>query len=117
MSMYLILTLAIVFNAIANILIKIGMLKVGGGKGLLEMGLKAASNPAILLGIASFVIALVAYGYVLSKLNLSIAYPIMTSMGFLIVILASWLLLGETITLVQLFGFIIIISGVWMVAR
>jgi len=48
-----------------------------------------------------------AYGYVLTKMNLSIAYPIMTSMGFMIVVLASWLFLGERITLIQTIGFLL----------
>jgi len=60
---------------------------------------------------------LFAYGYVLSKMNLSIAYPLMTSIGFLIVTLVSWVFLKETITLIQIGGFILILLGVWMVAK
>jgi len=41
----------------------------------------------------------------------------MTSLGFLIVILVSWLFLGEVITKIQIIGFVCIIAGVWMVAR
>ncbi len=113
---WLILSVAIVLNALANILIKVGM----RGK-TLEIGLvtimKIITSPAIIGGIIFFVCALIAYGYVLSKMNLSIAYPIMTSMGFLIVILASWLFLKEAIGLGQCAGFILILLGVWLVAR
>jgi len=41
----------------------------------------------------------------------------MTSLGFLIVIIASWLFLGEAITKIQIIGFICIIAGVWLVAK
>ena len=50
-------------------------------------------------------------------MNLSIAYPLMTSIGFMIVILASWLFLNEIITPLQIVGFLFILSGVWMVAK
>lgn len=83
----------------------------------LRMIIEVITTPAIVGGILSFVLALVAYGYVLTKMNLSIAYPIMTSMGFMIVILASWLFLKESITLIQAVRFLLILSGVWMVAK
>ena len=51
------------------------------------------------------------------KTDLSVAYPIMTSLGFVIVVLVSWLFLKETITLIQFTGLALIIAGVWMVAR
>jgi len=117
MSVVLILCFAIVANATANILIKVGMNRVGEGKGLLPTVMSGALQPAIIFGIVFFVLALAAYTYVLSRINLSIAYPIMTSMGFVLVILVSWLFLKETVTLYQLLGFVLIIAGVWLVAR
>jgi len=71
----------------------------------------------IMGGIICFGLALAAYSYVLSRMNLSVAYPIMTSMGFLFVIIASWMFFGENVTLTQVTGFVLIIAGVWMVAR
>jgi len=117
MNVYFILSFAIILNALANILMKVAMRKHDKTIETVKMVTEALSNPILFLGILSFVFALVAYCYVLSKLNLSIAYPIMTSLGFLIVILASWLFLGEAITKIQIIGFICIIAGVWMVAR
>ena len=114
---YSVLTLAIILNALANILMKVAMRKQGTTTEVMEMVSQAFTNPTLFLGIFSFALALAGYCYVLSKLNLSIAYPLMTSLGFLIVILASWLFLGETITKIQIVGFICITAGVWMVAR
>jgi multidrug transporter EmrE-like cation transporter len=110
---------AIVLNALANIFMKVGMNKVGG----LSVGpmtnwlMRMVTNPFVFLGLSFFALALVAYNYVLSQLNLSIAYPIMTSVGYCIVILASWLFLNEKIVPVQVLGFTLIIAGVWMVAK
>ena len=117
MNIYFVLSLAITLNAIANILMKVAMLRQEKNTDIIKLITQSLSNPILFLGMLSFAMALVAYCYVLAKLNLSIAYPLMTSLGFLIVILASWLFLGETITKIQIAGFIAIIAGVWMVAR
>lgn len=117
MNTYIILSLAIILNALANILMKVAMREQDKTTEITEMVTQALTNTTLFLGILSFALALVAYCYVLSKLNLSVAYPLMTSLGFLIVILASWLFLGETITKIQIVGFICITAGVWMVAQ
>jgi len=113
---WIILGIAISLNALANILIKVGVMDKGG-KFNIEMFAKVITSPTIIGGILSFALALVAYGHVLTRMNLSIAYPLMTSIGFMIVILASWLFLKECITPVQIIGFLFILSGVWMVAK
>lgn len=117
MNTYLILFLAVAFNALANILMKVGMLRVGNMRDISLLPLKAAHNPVVILGVVSFIVALWCYLFVLSKLNLSIAYPIMTSLGFLLVILVSWIFLRETISGIQVIGFIFILLGVWLVAK
>ena len=117
MNTYFVLSLAIVLNAVANILMKVAMLKQEKTTDIITMITQSLLNPILFLGLLSFALALVAYCYVLSNLNLSIAYPLMTTLGFIIVILASWLFLGETITKIQIIGFVSIIAGVWMVAR
>jgi len=118
MKVYLILALAISFNALANILMKVGMNRVGGfGFNLKELISKFALNPVVVLGVFCFVLALIFYGYVLSQINLSVAYPVMTSIGYCIVILASWGFLRESISPIQVIGFAFIVAGVWMVTR
>lgn len=64
-----------------------------------------------------YIEALVAYSYALSKINISIANPIMTSIEYAIVILSSVLFLKETLNNIQVIGILFIIFGVWMVAR
>ena len=84
----IILGLSIVYNATANILIKVGMNRLGKVGGVFAMVKKAIVEPALVLGVFSFILALGGYSFVLTKLNLSIAYPIMISMGLIIVVLA-----------------------------
>lgn len=113
---WIVLILAIVLNAIANILIKLGMI---GSKeeGIVNMLKTKWFSLPIIGGITCFGLALVTYSYVLSKMNLSVAYPVMTSSGFILIGLASWLFFKETITVVQLVGFGFLIMGIWLVAK
>lgn len=113
----LILIFAIVFNALANILIKVGMVRIKDTAHFSGLLKGAIQQPALIAGVFSFVLALVAYSIVLTKLNLSVAYPVMVSMGLVIVVLVSFIILKEVITPLQIVGFLFIIAGVWMVAR
>ena len=119
MKYYLVLGIAIFTNAAANILMKIGMNRVGGLEitSLTDIWHKFFLNYVVWLGISCFVLALVSYSYVLSHIQLSIAYPIMTSLGFVIVIVTSLLYLSEKLTLIQLGGIAFIIIGVCLVAK
>jgi len=114
---YLALALGIVFNAGANILMKVAMRGIGTldslGFGPYVKGM--LSSGWLWGGLASFAAALVFYTYVLSKMNLSVAYPVFTSVGFAIVILVSALMLRETVSWWQVAGFVLIIAGVWLV--
>ena len=111
------LVVALTANAAANLLLRAGMR--GRALDLAEPGAVLRSivlNPLVLGGLALFALNVVSYAYVLSRVPLSIAYPIMTSAGFLIVVTASSLLFHETLAPVQIAGAVVILVGVAMVA-
>lgn len=113
-----VLIIAILCNAFANILIKAGMQYhafIDGSALQHIMGM--IINVRIMSGIFLFGLALISYSWVLGRMNLSVAYPIMTSLGFLIVILFSWAFFQESLSLIQIIGTVLILLGVWMVAQ
>jgi multidrug transporter EmrE-like cation transporter len=114
---YFIFAVAIVLNALANILMKAGALNPKETTGITAVFLNMVLNPLIIAGLFCFAMALAAYNYVLIKTDLSVAYPLMTSIGYVIVILASWLFFKETLNFFQIIGIVLIVTGVWMVAR
>ncbi len=115
---YFILLSAIIFNAAANILIRMGMRNADFQQFSISQYISFIfGNFYLLSGVASFGLALAAYSYVLSKMNLSIAYPIMTSVGFVIVVLFSTLFLSEKLVALQILGIALIIAGVWLIAH
>jgi len=110
------LILAIIFNAGANIMMKAGVtaspVKTEGG--ILNFIISYISNWKLMLGIAFFGVALIFYTKALEKFNLSIAYPLMTSAGLIIVTLWSLFVFQEKLTYIQTGGIFMIIGGIWM---
>ncbi|AGY56711.1 small multidrug resistance protein [Gloeobacter kilaueensis] len=113
-----ILILAVVLNALGNVLIKVGMNQAGPLDLTQPLRTMAAIflNPGVAFGIGFFVVALAGYSYTLARLNLSTAYPIMSSLSFMAVLLISVVFLQERVQLVQLAGCAVILLGVWLVA-
>jgi len=114
---YIILGCALTFNALANILVKIGMNKIGKTDSLLSLIPKIASSPIIILAITCFVLNFALYAIALSRIHLSIAYPIMVGLSYAIIILASWLFLKETITLTQVIGISLVLVGILLIGK
>lgn len=111
----IVLLVAIVLNASANILVKASALRKdeAGIEGLISGVLL---NPWLISGLASFGLAFVAYRFVLKDMQLSIAYPIMTTCGFAIVLLASRIFFQETLNLTQWAGIGFLVLGLWLIA-
>lgn len=111
--------IAVFFNALANILIKSSSLQdqtktLSGG---IWDTIFTVFNPYFIGGLASFGLALLGYRYVLGKgLKLSLAYPVFTSSGFIIVLIASSLFFKERLNLTQWLGIAFILVGVWLTA-
>jgi multidrug transporter EmrE-like cation transporter len=62
------------------------------------------------------VVSVVVWIMALSRVEVSIAYP-MLSIGYVVNALAAWYLFGEAVTLTRLAGIGVIIIGVYLVAR
>lgn len=110
------LILAIVFNAGANIFMKAGVVKdpVKIQNGISAFIMSYLSNWQLMSGLVFFGIALIFYTKALEKFNLSIAYPLMTSCGLIIVTLWSVLIFHERLNILQTGGLFMIIGGIWM---
>lgn len=117
MKVYFVLCGAILANACANILMKFAMVKTPKESGLVEIAKSAAKSLPVAVGVICFVIALVLYLYVLSRMQLSVAYPIMTAAAFAIIATASQLHFSESITITRIGGFALIVCGIYLVAE
>ena len=112
--------LGVLLNAGAQLLLKAGTNRVGefafSMDNLLPVGMKLATSPPIVAGIACYVVSLVVWVLALSRVPVSLAYP-MLSVGYIVNAVGAWLLFGESITAQKLVGIAFIIVGVYLVAR
>ena len=112
--------LGVLLNAGAQLLLKAGTNRVGefafSADNIVPVGLKLATSAPILAGMACYVMSLVVWILALSRVPVSVAYP-MLSVGYIVNALGAWLLFGESLTAQKLVGIGFIIVGVWLVAR
>lgn len=118
-SFALILT-GVLLNAAAQLLLKAGTTAVGHFAFTLEnalpMGLKLAFEPHIMGGLGCYVISVVVWIMALSRVPVSVAYP-MLSIGYVVNALIAWQWFGEALSVPKLLGIGIIIVGVFLVAK
>ena len=110
----------VLLNTFAQLLLKAGANSIGRFEfalsHALEIGLKFIANPYILGGMACYAVSLVVWLMALSRVEVSVAYP-MLSVGFALNAVLAWWLLGEPVTMQRVAGIAIIIVGVTIVAR
>jgi multidrug transporter EmrE-like cation transporter len=110
----------VLLNAAAQLLLKAGTNRVGEFSFALDnivpVGSRLASSPFILGGLACYVVSVVVWILALSRVPVSIAYP-MLSIGYVVNALAAWMLFGESLTVQKLVGIGFIVIGVFLVAR
>jgi len=110
----------VLLNAAAQLLLKAGTNAVGrfefAASNIVPMGLKLALEPHVLGGIACYVVSLVAWVMALSRVEVSVAYP-MLSIGYVVNAVAAWYLFGESLGAMRMTGIGFIVCGVFFVAR
>lgn len=114
------LMLGVLLNAVAQLFLKAGTNRVGvfafSLDNVVPVGLKLATSAPVLAGIACYVTSLVVWILALSRVPVSIAYP-MLSVGYIVNAAAAWMLFGESITAQKIVGIGFICVGVYLVAR
>ena len=112
----------VLLNAAAQLLLKSGAAAAGqitlaaGAPALWRTALGLAVHPGILGGLACYGISVVVWIVALSRVEVSIAYP-MLSIGYVINGVLAWWLFGEDVNAQRWLGIGVIIIGVVLVAR
>jgi multidrug transporter EmrE-like cation transporter len=110
----------VMLNAGAQLLLKAGTNSVGvfefSRDNIIPIGWKLATEPHIVGGLGCYVISVVVWIMALSRVEVSIAYPLL-SVGYVVNAIAAWYLFGEAVTPMRLTGIGVIIIGVCLVTR
>jgi multidrug transporter EmrE-like cation transporter len=118
-SFALILT-GVLLNAAAQLLLKAGTNAFGVLTLTREQWLgttfAVATNPHIVAGLACYVVSVGVWIGALSRVEVSVAYP-MLSIGYVVNALAAWYLFGEALSVQRWLGIGFIVIGVWLLVR
>jgi len=110
----------VLLNAAAHLLLKAGTNAIGhfefSAANVLPIGWKVATQPYIVGGLSCYVVSVAIWILALSRVEVSIAYP-MLSIGYVVNAAAAYLLFGEAVGVQRLVGIGIIVLGVYVVAR
>ena len=111
---------AILLGTGAQLLLKAGANVIGPvdytSDAVLAATLRFALEPRILAGTGCYAVSLVMWILALTRVEVSVAYP-MLSIGFALNAALAWWLLGEAVTPMRMLGIGVIIVGVVLVAR
>ena len=121
MNRYLpLIILGVMLNACAQLALKQGMRQIGDFafsiENILPIGIKVALNPFVILAIFCYVVSVVVWLLVLSRVDVSYAYPLL-SLGYIVTAFAGRLFFGEVLGPVRWTGILIICLGVYLITR
>lgn len=110
---YLLAFISIAFSAFAQYLLKIGVteLSISQKTSVLKNLRLIITDWPLIGGVACYVVSMVLWLFVLSKMEMSKAYPLV-SVGYILTLFLGYFLLDEPLTIAKLVGVSIIVIGV-----
>src|SRR5262245_11680065 len=115
-----IIVAGVLLNAAAQMLLKVGVTPLGSLSvdidNVLPTTFRVLSQWPVLVGLALYVMSVGVWVVVLSRVDVSVAYP-MLSLGYVVTAGAAWWLLGEPVGALRSAGIALILAGVWLVAH
>lgn len=120
-SSFPLIGLAVIFGVVGQLALKMGMTRVGAITGAalgqpLQVAFQVLSTPLVLGGLAFYALGAAAWLAVLSRVPLSLAYPLL-AVSYAITPVVAWMTLGETMPLMRWAGIGTICVGVFLVSR
>jgi multidrug transporter EmrE-like cation transporter len=101
-------------NAAAQIMLKRGMLALGplslGESGVIGTAFSIVFQPWVFFGLTMFVVSMASHLIVLSKVQLSFAYPFL-SLAYVIVAAYAFFIFGEDVGIMRMAGIALIMAG------
>lgn len=94
---------------------RLGVLTAAGSGGLFGLILSVLTNPLILGGLMLYAVGAVLWIVVLSRTDLSYAYPFL-ALNFVLILAGSVFIFGERMTLPRAGGVALIVAGVLLIA-
>jgi len=115
----LLILFTVTTNATAQIMLKYGMTRHGpltvSSDGIVWTILSVVFNPFVFLGLCTFVISMASHLVVLSRVQLSFAYPFL-SLAYVIVTAWAFFVFGESVGALRVAGIALICFGTVLIS-
>ncbi len=120
LSTFALILTGVLLNAGAQLLLKAGVQPLGvltvGWDNLLPTAARVLMQWPIVAGLACYVVSVGVWIVGLSRVEVSLAYP-MLSLGYVVNALAAWWLFGEALGPMRWAGMLLILAGVVVMSR
>jgi multidrug transporter EmrE-like cation transporter len=105
-------------SALAQVALKLGTapLKSTAGKSLPDILLSVAASPFIWIGLGIYAASVLGWIWVLSKTDVSVAYPFV-GLGFVLTAIMGAVFLHENVSPLRIAGTLLVIFGCILIAR
>lgn len=111
---YFYLVSAVLFNSLANILLKTQAQK-GLDMSSFNLWYLITHNYLFITSVIAFAVNLIFYLFALRHIPISVAYPIMIAFSFIIINGSAHVIFHEQIQLLQILGYLLILVGLSLV--
>ncbi len=120
LNTFLLILTGVMLNAGAQLLLKAGVAPLGAlSPGLAELPAvfwRVISQWPILAGLTCDVVSVGVWIIGLSRVDVSVAYPLL-SLGYVVNAVLAWWLFGEVLNATRWGGIVLILAGVWLISR
>lgn len=107
-------------NAAAQIMLKAGMTRVGAfafeSGEVASAAVRTMFNPLVMLGMCTFVVSMASHLIVLSRVDLSFAYPFL-SLAYVVATAYAFFVFQEDVSAMRLAGIALICAGTFFIAQ
>lgn len=118
LSVFVLILISVALNTAAQFFLRKAMLIIGpqAPEASLHYVLTYLLQPWLMGGLACYVFSLLVWLAVLSKAEVSTAYPFL-SIGYVLAAIAGFFFLGENVTATRAFGIALICGGLVFISR
>lgn len=120
LSQLILVLSAVILNSIAQLVLKAGTNSLGilllPDKNIIYSIIRIIFQPYIFTGLFLYIFSFGVWIFVLSKLEVSVAYPLL-SIGYLFSLILAWFFFGEVITFNKSLGILFLMVGTFFITR
>ena len=112
----------IVFNSFGALIIKykineMGTIQLGSFRFVIKYFYELVKSPLIICGIFSIFISAFVWMVALSRLQISIAYPVAVGLNFVVVVTVALIFFREHLSVEKIIGIVLIFISVFLISR